>query len=311
MHSVRTTAATLLVGGVLAVLYLAVAYAAVQLLLFPVLGRLRPLPTVVTVLGAAVGFGYLTYRVGTAQLLAGLDLSEPSRQRAPGLYRILDGLDAEMTVDRPRLLLSHTGEPNAFSLGGRRGVVVLDEALLVILSPDELEAVLAHELAHLETRDGLLKTVGASAVSTASSLLFLALLPFGLAVAVVRRLARLATGQDRVPLRQHLVIAYVTVWLAVLGVMLPFTLALRAYARRRELTADDRAAEVAGPLALAEALDTIRRATTPEGGPFSSLYIRGDEEGSLTRLLATHPSMDERIERLHRRADRDRRIRVQ
>lgn len=202
--------------------------------------------------------------------------------------------------------------PNALALGGPRdGDLVLDASLFRLLSARELDAIVAHELAHLRSRDGLVQTIGASTVQTVAGLLLLALLPLTLLVAgTARALAYLrGDSHDRIRTTTARARAAVT-GLAVL-LLFAFTLALRAHSRRREIAADDRAAAVTGdPEALAAALRKIDRATAPSG-PFSSLYIHGDEEGTLTRLLATHPPMEARIERLAARADeRARRIRV-
>jgi heat shock protein HtpX len=79
------------------------------------------------------------------------------------------------------------------------------------------------------------------------------------------------------------------------------TAVVQAYSRHREYAADERAARATDPLALARALEKIERATTP-GGLLSTLVIHGDEKGPVTDLLASHPPMAERIERLRRTA---------
>jgi heat shock protein HtpX len=85
------------------------------------------------------------------------------------------------------------------------------------------------------------------------------------------------------------------------------TLVVLAHSRRREYAPDDRAAAVTGdPLALTRAPRKIERATKPRWAMSSPLYVRGDEEGRVSRLLSTHPEMDERIGRLVERADRER-----
>jgi len=81
------------------------------------------------------------------------------------------------------------------------------------------------------------------------------------------------------------------------------TLLVRARSRNREFAADDRAAGVTGdPLALARALRRIQQATEP-AWPFAPLSTHRETGESIERWLSTHPSVDERIERLRRRAD--------
>jgi heat shock protein HtpX len=84
------------------------------------------------------------------------------------------------------------------------------------------------------------------------------------------------------------------------------TLLLFAHSRKREYAADERAAEVTGnPVALARALAKIHRATSPDRGLRSLLYIHGDERGDDSRrLLSTHPPVYERIDRLVEMAGR-------
>ena len=94
--------------------------------------------------------------------------------------------------------------------------------------------------------------------------------------------------------------------LSVTLLALGLTLLIRAHSRRREYAADDRAVELTGkPLALARGLRKIERATEPEQGLLSTLYVQGDQDGVLSRLLSTHPSMDDRIARLLERAGVD------
>jgi heat shock protein HtpX len=97
---------------------------------------------------------------------------------------------------------------------------------------------------------------------------------------------------------------------AVLSVLVVLTLLVRAHSRRREFAADERAAELTGrPLALARALRTIERASRPAGGLLATLYIHAEESDPLTRMLSTHPPMDERVERLVEMAERRERAR--
>jgi heat shock protein HtpX len=95
------------------------------------------------------------------------------------------------------------------------------------------------------------------------------------------------------------------VLVATAGLLFVLTLSVRAFSRRREFAADDRAARVTGrPAALANALQKVERASEGPAGLLSQLYISGedDTDEGLQRLLSTHPPMSERVARLERLA---------
>jgi heat shock protein HtpX len=248
---------------------------------------------------------FLGYRLGTDRLLARLEATELPRNRAPAVHRTLDGLCRRMDVSRPALLVGDLGAPNALSIGGpRRSAVVVDRRLLGLLTLPELEGVIAHELAHVERHDTVVRTLAASLVQSAAGLALLVLSPLLLALEGVDRGAALIRGQPtgtRGQLTARLRTGVTLLVGAVLGVL---TLLLFAHSRRREFAADRRAAAVTGdPVALGRALAKIHRATDPTWGLQSLLSIRGDErETSLCRLFSTHPPIEERIERLFDRS---------
>ena len=305
MRRLSIRALMALSGVSLLLLYLTAAVVGYRVLLVVWAQRPDPVRVALYFVVATVVFGVVSYRLGTAGLLGELDATELTDVDAPWLHRQVELMCAELEIDRPTLYLARMDAPNALALGTTHsGAIVLDYRLFRLLTVDELEAVIAHELAHLEFNDGLVQTVGYTAVRTASGLLYLVLLPFGLLVGGVVRVLALLRGQPPRPFFAHLnavrfrLIAFVVVLLSGL------TLALRAHSRRREFAADDRAVELTGkPIALARALAKIERATTPGWGVLSPLYIHGDEEGSLSRLLATHPPIRDRVERLLDRAD--------
>lgn len=269
------------------------------------LWRARPDPTT-TLLAGLIGvhvFGYVSYLLGTAQILRAVDAEPIPRARAPELYRLVEGLAGDVGIDPPQILVAYMDAPNALALGGPRdGEVILDARLFRVLSAQELRGILAHELAHLERRDGLIQTLGYALVQTVAGLLFLALLPLIMLASGAARGVGYLRGKSPADIRRASTVARTAVTALAVVLLFVFTIVLRAYARRREL-ADDRAVELTGdPGALASALATIQRAATPSG-PLSSLYIHGDEEGTLTRLLAIHPPMQDRVERLRDRAN--------
>ena len=266
----------------------------------------RPdLPVLIALLAAfAVGSAYLSYRVGTAQILARLEGDRVPRKRAPDLHRRIDSLAARTGAERPALYVTDARAPNAFAVGGGAdgGALVIDRSLFRLLSPREVEAILAHELAHLEGNDGfaiaMADGVGRSVVGLATVAALPALLALsGLAAASAWIRGR--PGDRSGPFaRLHRALSG--------GLFAGFvlaTLVARSRSRRREFAADDRAAEVTGdPMALARALRRIERATEPTW-PFAPFSTQKRTEGAAERWLSTHPSTDERVERLRRLAE--------
>lgn len=300
-----TRVATAAAGLATLAFYAVAAYFAWLGLLFLWRQRPDPLTTAVVVVVVTVAFGYASYRLGTAAVLRSLDARDLPRERAPQLYRRLDELSSALGVETPTVCLARMEAPNALALGGpTNGVVVLDTSLFRLLSARELDTIVAHELAHVRNRDGLVSTLGATLVSTVAGLLGMALLPAMLLAAGAARAAALVRGRSAADIQRATVRARRAVGSLAVVLLFALTLVLRAHSRRRELAADDIAAELTGdPQALARALSRIQRAAAATG-PLSSLYIHGDEQGTLTRLLATHPPMEQRIERLQRRAMR-------
>jgi heat shock protein HtpX len=272
------------------------------------------LKTAALVVGLTLAFGYLSYQYGTARMLVALDAEVLERERAPALYARLEELADRVGVSTPTVAVARMEMPNALAVGGgRRGVIVLDGRLFRLLDGAGIEAILAHELAHMESRDSLVQTLayslGRTLVGVLTVLLFpVALLLGGLSRALAWVRGRPGEGTPGIDLLRG------TIGRGVLAVLVVLTLLVRAHSRRRELAADERAAEVTGrPLALARALRTIERASHPVGGLLATLYIHAEERDPLGRMLSTHPPMDERVERLvemARRREEGREVRI-
>jgi heat shock protein HtpX len=253
----------------------------------------------------ALVFGYLSYRMSSKRLLSRLNVAPLSEARAPEIHASTDRLTGRMGIDRPDIYLARLGQPNAFALGS--GTLVIDHSLVRLLTPAELEGVLAHELAHLEGHDSLLRTLATSLLRTVTALMLVVLVPlvvvvsmgcWGLSLVVGRPLrgsdsvgSGLRHGMNRL----------------VMGLLVAPTLALQAYARRREYAADDRAVAVIDePLAFARALEKIQRANDPGWGLLSLFFQTQKHQNERTRLeraFASHPPTDERISRVQEAAN--------
>ena len=199
------------------------------------------------------------------------------RRAAPELARLVDSLSARAGIARPRLFLIPSDTPNALAVGSRqRGALAVTTGALAVLRVEEVEGVLAHEVAHLKNND--------------TEVLRLAVLVSQAVTTLVRVSAWMALllslffGFD--PGRLLLLAAVALFSPVVLGLL------QAAISRTRELAADSTAATLTGkPRALASALATIAR--------FESHWIRRMLAGRpQAQFLRSHPATRERVERL-------------
>ena len=294
----RSRGYELFVGGLILL-----GYTAVSGVGFILLGWFVSDPPGLFVIGTAFVVGvfvaaYMGYRAGTLRLIASLEGQEIPPRRAPELFRRLDRLCLQMGVTRPPLLVAALDAPNALTVGGpRQGAVVIDWSLLELLTIDELEAILAHELAHLERGDTFVNTLVLTGMRSLAGLVLVFLLPVTILLAGIDRSVGWFVGRPGSTV--GFVRAFHWFVLLVLGLLFGVgTLAYLAYSHRQEYAADRRAGEVTGkPVALARALAKLHHANNPRGGLLAVLYTH-DRRQEHHPFLSTHPPVDARINRL-------------
>jgi heat shock protein HtpX len=215
-----------------------------------------------------------------------------SQAEQPRLYNIVNKVCLKGNLPMPKLAIVATQTPNAFATGRNkdRAVVAATEGILSLLSDDELEGVLAHEMAHVKDRDILLMSVAATIAGAISFAARMALW------------SSLGSRRDNGNILLLLLVA-VTAPIAALLIRL-------AISRSREYKADKEGAlMIQRPLALARALEKLeegnRRRPMTRGSPAtSSLFIvnpfRG---GGLVTLFMTHPPIAARVRRLEALAE--------
>jgi heat shock protein HtpX len=238
-------------------------------------------PLWLVLLGSVLFVG-VQYKVGKWAALRSVGAEDLPEERAPDLHRRVESLADGMGIEKPRLMVARMGVPNAFAVGRKgAGTVVVSEELLRTLETDEVEGVLAHELAHIRNRDVVMMVLGQGVASI---------------VAIVAQWAVLLTGDNEIA---DFFLAIVVGQVVQLFVMV-FVFAISRY---REYVADGDAADaVGGGEPLARALEKIssssERARDSEvDAQVNALCIFG-EGGGLARLFATHPPVEKRIERL-------------
>jgi heat shock protein HtpX len=238
-------------------------------------------PLVLIAAGSLLFVGF-QYKLGKWLALRSVGAEEMPEDRFPEVHRSVERLSEDMGIEKPRLMVADMGVPNAFAVGRKgAGVVVVSTELLRLLDREELEGVLAHELAHVRNRDVVLMVLGQSIAS---------LVGIGVQFAVI-----FAGDNDFA----DFILGYIAGIVAQMLVMV-FVLAISRY---REYAADsDAAAAIGRGDPLARALEKIsshgqNRDVDLDSG-VNALCIFGADRGLLERVFATHPPTEKRIERL-------------
>jgi heat shock protein HtpX len=208
-------------------------------------------------------------------------------QQAPELYAMVDRLRQRAGLPMPKVAVAQHEQPNAFATGRNpeHAVVAVTTGILKYVPQEELEGVIAHELAHIKNRDMLISTVAAGIAGALSNLPYL--LMFG-------------GGRDDEGGHPYAYLA--TLVLAPIGAML----IQLAVSRQREFEADRVGALILGrPLPLARALvrldslaHRIPMHVAPAAAPLAQVNPLAFQGGGFAKLFSTHPPTPERVERL-------------
>jgi heat shock protein HtpX len=216
---------------------------------------------------------------------------EATEADAPKLFSIVRRLASQAHLPMPKVYIIPGDSPNAFATGRNpeHAVVAATEGILQLLSDDELEGVIAHELAHVKHRDILIATLVASMAGT---------------ITFVARMAMYASmfgggsrsRENSNPFGQILLI----ILAPIAAMLIQF-----AVSRSREFSADEGGAQISQrPLSLANALRKLERGVeqipmTNAGTATAHMFIVNPLfGGGITKLFSTHPPTEERIARL-------------
>ncbi len=214
-----------------------------------------------------------------------------TKAEAPQLYDVVEKLSQKAMLPMPKVYIIDDPTPNAFATGRNpeNAAVAATSGILRLLNRDELEGVMAHELAHVQHRDILISTIAATLVGT---------------ITFIARMAGWAAmfGGGRSDDRDD-GNAFYSLAMMILAPIVATIIQL-AISRSREFSADEGGASISGkPLALASALNKLtnyNQQRPMDVSPSSAhMFIVNPLSGkSFMKLFSTHPPVEERIKRL-------------
>lgn len=227
-----------------------------------------------------------------ALALRAMGVQEVSPQEAPELHAMIERLCVQADLPKPRIGVVQTQMPNAFAMGRsqKHSTVVATTGIMELLSPSELEGVMAHELSHIQNRDVMVMTIASFFASIAAMVL-----QFGFFF-----------GGGRGSNENAGILGLIAVSFVVYVVS--FFL-MQALSRYREFSADRGAAVMTGrPSALSSALmkiggmmESIPQDDLRARSELKAFYIfPAGAKKSVFNLFSTHPPMEKRIEALGR-----------
>jgi heat shock protein HtpX len=249
--------------------------------------------TIAVIAGALFLFQYFT---SDKIALASMGAHVVTPQQAPELHAIIERLCIQANLPKPRVAIAETPRPNAFAVGRspKTATVCATTGLLNLLSPAELEAVLGHELTHVQNRDVMVMTIASFFASIASFIVQIGFWFGGI----------FDDNNEGGGISAIAVIAISAVVYAISFVL------LQALSRYREFAADRGSAIITGrPSALISALMKIsgtmdripQRDLRAASGELAAFYIFPPKaKQTVASLFATHPPLEARIAALQR-----------
>jgi heat shock protein HtpX len=235
-----------------------------------------------------------------AKMMMGVKVIDPSRLHggeAQWLVETVHALARSAGISTmPEVGIYESPEVNAFATGPtrNRALVAVSRGLLERMNRDQIEGVLGHEVAHVANGDMVTMTLVQGVVN--AFVMFLArALAFALSQAMSRRDDDREGGVAS-PMMYHLTVMVFEVVFMILGSML-----VAAFSRYREFRADSGGARLAGRDKMVAALRGLQRTVElidTEAQPAVQSMKISSRKGGFLHLFSTHPSLEERIERL-------------
>ena len=239
----------------------------------------------------AGGMNFYAYYFSDTMILKHYNAQEVDPRESPILYRVVERLVERADLPMPKVYIIHDHIPNAFATGRnpQHAAVAITTGLLELLSEDEIEGVMAHELSHVRHRDILVATIAAT---IAGAVAF---------VANIMQFGAMFSNRDNRGGNPIVMIA--------MAILLPIAASIiqMTISRSREFMADEGAARLTGhPEWLQNALIKLSNyngrgevhGATPENAHMFIISPFDGKNVSFANLFRTHPTTEQRLERL-------------
>jgi heat shock protein HtpX len=241
----------------------------------------------------AAGMNFFSYWYSDKMVLAMTQAQEVGPNEAPQLYDLVHRLTERAGLPMPRLYVTPDPTPNAFATGRdpEHAAVAVNRGLLDVLNADEVEGVIAHEIAHIKHRDILISTIAATMAGALSMLA--QWLQFSFMYGGYDRRDREDEGMN--PLAALLMVIVAPIAAMIIQM---------AISRSREYAADEAGGRLSGrPLSLASALLKLERGNeqmpSAANPATAHMYIVNPlHGGGIASLFSTHPSTEDRVAKL-------------
>ncbi len=247
----------------------------------------------------AVVMNFVSYWFSDRIVLAMYRAKQVSENEAPQLYATVASLAQKASIPMPKVYIIENDSPNAFATGRdpSHGVVAVTTGIMRILSRNELEGVLAHEISHIKHRDILIQSVAATLAG---------------AITMIANIARFAAffGGSHSDDDEGGGNIFSVIIFSMIAAFAAMIIQL-AISRSREYLADDGGARLSGnPLFLSGALKKLHagvaRSPMNDANPSTAplFIVNPFSAKGILSLFSTHPPIEERIKRLEDMAHR-------
>lgn len=249
------------------------------------------------VIGAALLYAFMQYFIASKLLVSMTGAEEIEKRDNPRFYRIVENLAITTGIQMPKVYIIDDAAPNAFATGRdpRHAIVAATTGLLNVMDDREVEAVMAHEMGHVQNYDIRVSMIAFGLVSA-----------IGILTDIVMRM--FFFGDNRRDSNSNPIFMIIGIIILILAPIMAAIIQL-AISRQREYLADATGAMTTrDPEGLASALEKLQQFGRPmkkQTTASAHLFINDPlKPGVLSRLFSTHPPLTDRIARLRNNANK-------